>query len=429
MDLKKIYQENEYEKICSFWEEHQKEEDKSPLPEWDYVYMMNSFYKLKQYDECLNIYREFHKAYPQSELIDDKMGWAVYHVCLKNHDFKKDDNGLYLKQVDYILRHCRQKKYSPVPMVIKHAVNAILNGNLGSPIDFQRAHDYLKKLNPEKLSCAERLVSLKNGENHKVASEQEKWYTLMCKVLLKLNQHEKCISCCEQAFSHIYHFHNNNDFWLRRLEIRAQLHLGRIADAKDNLNLLLMNSFHPWTLYELGFQVAAAENNQESALKYIGSCALTDSKHEMRVKFYEQSADFLYQHGYERIAMLQEHLVDLIRQKKEWKTQVHHHQWQVSDEIVEFDENATMEELKTFWKEQRDKGKVFQEGTVKTILPPGRSGFISGQTGKDYYFSFSDVNGDRRQIKEGTHVRFTLMKKMDHKRNQPSDNAVEITII
>ncbi|MFV0636969.1 hypothetical protein [Mitsuokella sp. WILCCON 0060] len=428
MDLKELHQQHQYEEICSCWEQHKSTDEEQPWPEWNYVFAMNALYKLKRYSDCLDLYREFHKAYPQSNLINDRMGWAVYHVCLKGHDFKKGDNGRYLKQVDYVLHHCEPGPYSPVALVVGQAVKAILSGSLGSKIDYQRANDYLDLLDPKSLSQEARIFQQEDGKTRKLSSQQEKWYASKCKVLLHLKRYDDCVACCDQALSVIDHFHSNNDVWLRRLKIEALLQLGRVADAKGTFEQMLTSPFHPWVLYELGYYIAVAEKNPASALKYIGTCALADQSHEMRVKFYEVSSDFLYQHGFEHMAMLQAHLVDLIRQEKEWKAQVHRHKWQIAEDVTALDKKATLKELRAFWQEQRDKDKVFLEGTVKTVLPSGRNGFIKSQTGPDYFFSFADVKSGRQQIKEGTPVRFTLVKRLDRKKNRLSDNAVEITV-
>ena len=428
MDFKELHQQHQYEEICSCWEQHKSTENEQPWPEWNYVFAMNALYKLKRYPDCLDVYREFHKAYPASNLINDRMGWAVYHVCLKGHDFKKGDNGRYLKQVDYIPQHCEQGPYSPAALVVSQAVREILRGSFGAKIDYQRASDYLDRLDPKSLSQEPRLFQQEDGRTRKLASQQEKWYTSKCKVLLHLQRYEDCLACCDQALSVINQFHSNNDIWLRRIKIEALLQLGRVADAKGTFEQMLASPFHPWILYELGYDIAVAEEDKAAALKHIGTCALADQSHEMRVKFYEASSDFLYQNGFERMAMLQAHLVDLIRQEKEWKAQIHHHQWQIAEDIKTLDKKSTLKELRQFWQEQRDKDKVFQEGTVKTVFSSGRSGFITSEKGMDYFFSLADVKSGRQQLKEGSSVRFTLTKRLDRKKNRISDNAVEITV-
>ena len=429
MNLKTLHQQCKYEEICSCWEQYQSEHEVQVWPEWNYVYAINALYKLKRYKACLELYRNFHTAYPQSKLINARMGWAVYHVCLKGHDFKKGDNGRYLKQVDYVLEHCEQGNYSPVSLIVMQTVQAILDGSFGGKIDYQRANDYLDCLELKNLSRTARILKQDNGKTRELSSQQEQWYKYKCKVLWQLHRYEECLSCCDQALTIIRKFHSNNDVWLRRFKIESLLKLERVADAKAVFEQLLTGKFNSWIIYEIGYTIAVAENNKNDALKYIGSCALADNSHQMRVKFYSNSAGFLYQQGFERIGMLQVHLVDLIRAENKWKAQKNQHTWKVTADIAELTKKTVLKELKKFWQTQRDKDKVFLEGTVKTVLSSGRSGFIVSESGSDYFFSLSDVKTDRQQLKAGARVRFTIIKRLDRKKNCLSDNAVEITLL
>lgn len=233
---------------------------------------------------------------------------------------------------------------------------------------------------------------------------------------MQLHRYEECLYCCDQALTVISKFHSNNDVWLRRLKIKSLLKLERVADAKAVFKELLTGKFNSWIIYEIGYTIAVAENNQNDALKYIGSCALADNSHQMRVKFYIKSAEFLYQHGFEHIGMLQVHLADLIRAENKWKAQKNQYEWNVIADIAALTKKTVLQELKKFWQAQRDKDKMFLEGTVKTVLSSGRSGFIVGESGFDYFFSMSDVKSNCQQLKSGSKVRFTIIKRLDRKK-------------
>lgn len=428
MDLRLLNQQHAYQEVCSFWDKHCQGEDEQPWQEWDYVFAMTALYRMKRYEDCLQLYREFHHAYPSSSLLDDRMGWAVYHVHLKGHDFKQGDNARYLKQVDFVLHHGKQGPYSPVALIIGQVVRAILSGWIGQKIDYQRANDYLDYLDSKKLLQEERTYQQDDGKVRRLASEQEKWYAYKSKSLLKLKQYDACISCCDQALAVIRHFHSNNDVWIPLRKIESLIALKRTADAKAALGHLLQGPARHWKIDMLGYRVAVMENDKDAALKHIGAAALMDPNHGMRVQFYEETASFLSAAGYERMAMLQYHLIDLLREENGWKIRPHHFSGTIPEDIAAMDNQATLRELRDFWRAQRDKDKVFLEGQVKKILPSGRSGFIDAADGKSYYFSFADVQSGRKRLTEGSSVRFTLTKRMDCKKNRLSDNAVEITV-
>ncbi len=428
MDLKGLNQQHAYQEVCLFWDRHCQGEDEQPWQEWDYVFAMTALYKMKRYEDCLQLYREFHHAHPSSSLLDDRMGWAVYHVHLKGYDFKTGDNARYLKQVDFVLHHGKQGPYSPVALIVGQVVRAILSGWLGQKIDYQRANDYLDHLDPKKLPQEERTYQQDDGKMRRLASEQEKWYAYKSKILLKLKQYDACISCCDQALAVINRFHTNNGAWIALRKIEALIELDRTADAKAALEHLLQRPARHWKMDMLGYRIAVMEHDEDAALKYIGEAALLDPNHGMRVQFYEETASFLNEAGHERMAMLQYHLVDLLREENGWKIKPHYVAGKIPEDIAAMDKPATLRELREFWRAQRDKDKVFLEGQVKKILPSGRSGFIEAAEGKSYYFSFADVQSGRKHLAEGLSVRFTLAKRMDRKKNRLSDNAVEITV-
>lgn len=428
MDLRVLNRQHAYQEVCLFWDKHCQGKDEQAWQEWDYVFAMTALYRMKRYEDCLQLYREFHHAYPASSLLDDRMGWAVYHVHLKEHDFKKGDNVRYLKQVDFVLHHGKQGPYSPMALIVGQVVRAILSGWIGQKIDYQRANDYLDYLDPKKLPQEERTYQQDDGKVRRLASEQEKWYAYKSKILLKLKQYDACISCCDQALAVIRRFHSNNDAWISLRKIESLIELQRAADAKAALEHLLLRPARHWTMYMFGYEIAVMEHDKDAALKYIGAAALLDPNHGMRVQFYEETASFLNEAGYDRMAMLQYHLIDLLRKENGWKIRPHHFPGTIPEDIAAMDKQATLRELRDFWRAQRDKDKIFLEGKVQKILPSGRSGFIHTADGKSYFFSFADVQAGRKHLTEGASVRFTLAKRMDRKKNRLSDNAVEIIV-
>lgn len=97
-------------------------------------------------------------------------------------------------------------------------------------------------------------------------------------------------------------------------------------------------------------------------------------------------------------------------------------------EVATLDMKAILKELKPLWHNWRDKGKIFQQGTIKTILPSGRDGFIRAKSGSEYYFKFSDIEQGRRAMGKGAAVRFTVVERENPKRQRIEKNAVNITV-
>ena len=91
-------------------------------------------------------------------------------------------------------------------------------------------------------------------------------------------------------------------------------------------------------------------------------------------------------------------------------------------------EADVLKELKPLWWEWCNIGRVFASGRIEKILPNGSSGFIRGEDGRSFYFSFKDARCRRDKLQPEAEVRFALEERLDRKKNQWKENAVEITV-
>ena len=134
--IKNLYSAGKYDEIIAEWENH---EERDQFSEWDYIYVMNTLYMQKQdYNECLEVYRAFHQKFPDSDMLDDRMGWACYHARIKGFSFKAGDRAKLRRQVEYIIQHSSQNTYSPKWFMIKYMLNQIKDGNFGQEITPQQ---------------------------------------------------------------------------------------------------------------------------------------------------------------------------------------------------------------------------------------------------------------------------------------------------
>lgn len=424
-EIKLLYQEENYKKICSIWDEKRKDVDS--IPGNDFVYYMNSLYKQKRFQDCLALYKIYHRLYPDSDFLDDKMGWSLYHVYLKNHDFEHGDNRRYLQQVDFILQHHTDSPYSPLNFIVLAVVKMILKGKLSSPPDYQRANTYLDLIDPDQLSDTSQTFNA-NGKSRQAASDKENWYSYKIRVLYQLKAYRDCADYCDKALANIRHFCNHGDVWIRRWQIESLMQLGELEEAEVSLQVVLQGHFKHWFFYQLAFEVMMKKGDIDKALAYAGECALCDHSHDMRVRFYAQLVPVFYKQKDERAAMLHRQLVNILRQENEWPPYNWKMNWDVSPDIEAMKKKEILQELTAFWKQLRDKNKVFLTGTVKKILPSGQDGFVTSAAGQDYYFRMNDVENGRKHIQEGCHVRFTTCMRMNRKKQKKEENAIEITV-
>lgn len=426
--LKNLFDQGQYEQVVSFWTMPDEVEQFS---QWDFRDCMNSFYKLKRYQECLDVYRACSKRYPEFRMLDDKMGWSVYHAKVKNFDFQQGDTAALLKQIDYVFEHSADSRYSPRWVLAKFVADAVKNGKFGGERDYALAVHYLDMVNPENLSTEEQTMTDNSGKIRNLASNRESWFSHKTNLLLKLQDYEACMACCDRAFEALrgVRLHSNNDSWFRYRKAKCLQALNRADEAKAYVEQILKGGFSHWCLLQLMFEFEAEAGNDAKALSYAGACSLSDPEHKMRVGFYEELADYLARSGDAELPVLLRKLVLLLRAENEWKEKSYYSEWQFPADVAAMDKQAVLSRLNPIWREWRDKDKVFLTGTIDRLLAEGKSGFIIADNGSSYYFNARDMHGKTREPGVGMKVRFTLVDKLDKSKGVVKPNAVEISLL
>ena len=424
--LKNLFDQGQYEQVAAFWSNPG---EVAQFSQWDFRDCMNSLYKLKRYEDCLEVYRACSRRYPDFTYLDDKMGWSLYHTKIRDFDFRQGDKQALRRQVDYVFAHSSNSRYSPRWVLAKYMVDAIGDGSLGQERNWQLAAHYLDQVDPAVLDTQERLYTDEEGRSRMLASNQESWYSEKSKLLLRLEDYDGCMACCDQALQVITKFHSHNDSWFRYRKAQCLKALGRSEEAGEYVRQILQSGFSHWCLLQLMFEFEVAAGNRDRALAYAGACATSDPEHKMRVSFYEELANDLEGHGEEELPMLLRRLVLLLRAENEWSMKNDQAQWQFTDEIAAMDKQAVLKRLLPVWQEWRDKDKVFLTGTVDRLLAEGRSGFIAADNGQSYYFNARDIRGRQHEPYAGMKVRFTLVDKLDKSKGVVKPNAVEITVL
>ncbi len=426
--MKNLYDSGNQEEIAALWQDA---EEREQFSEWDYIYVMNTFYKQKDYNECLEVYRAFHKKYPDSDKLDDKMGWSCYHTKIKSFDFKAGDRNKLRQQAEYIISHSGQGNYSPKWFMVKYMLDQIKEGNFGQDISPQQQLLYLDQVDPESLSTDSETRTLENGRTIHSAYDREDWYRIRAKLLLAAEQYDECIDCCDSALQKLqaFGFHNDNDQWFRYRKAKSLFALGKAEEAGKYVHDIQARGLNHWCLWQLLFEMDRETGRTDEAIANGCKCALADPSHEMRIKFYEAFAEFLNVNGYALEAALHRQLVVLIRKENDWNLKERHLAWSIPEEIAAKDKQAVLKDLKAFWREWQNKGKTYFQGTVKRLLGEGKSGFIEADDGKNYYFNARDFQRRNTIPQEGMRVKFTLVDKLDKSKGVVKPNATDISII
>ena len=175
------------------------DDERKHFNDWDYLFLARCFYKTKRFQDYIELYKEFHKKYPDSDKLDNNLGWCLYHVFLKNFDFETGNRNRYLKQVDFILNHSDNSQYSPKSFVALRAADAVFKSKLAVNPDYELGNKYLSLVDPLSLDLEERIFEV-DGRTVRTSSEREQWYNRKTKALEKLGQYEECIAFIDDAF-------------------------------------------------------------------------------------------------------------------------------------------------------------------------------------------------------------------------------------
>ena len=397
--------------------------------EWDYLYLANCCYNLKNYNEYLKIYKEFIDKFPDSKILDNKMGWCLYHLYIKNFDFGKMDKEFYFKQIDAILSKSDDTQYSPKVWIAKVATDAIFKGKVAVNIDYKLGNKYLSYIDPLLLDDNEQIILDKDGRERRLASPKEQWYNRKTKALVELEQYDECLSYIEQAFHNVSNFHNNAEHWLNYKKAQCLFAQEKYDEAEKIINDIL-NKFQHWCFYEMLFDVCLKRKDTNGALKFGAFCATADKEHKTRVKFYVKYATFLDEIGKLHEAALHLKLTELIRAKEGWKQLQLLNDYQFPDSVLNMDKKTVVYQLNDFWRKEKEKDVEFYEGTIDKLLSNGKSGFVKDQNGKSYYFNVRDFDKrDARSVVEGLKVRFALTERLDKKKNEMKLNAISISVV
>jgi len=425
-----LCEQERFEEIAACWKAAK---DKESYSIEEFRAIMKAHYRLKRYEECLNVYKSYHKQYhhgsDQLHDLDPWLGWSLYHAKLKYCKFTKEEVQSLKKLLDFIFEHSKDGDRSPRWIVTHIFANAVDAGKLPPTLNHTTTLEYLNQITPDLLSDTPQRNTNPNIHAQTLPSDRESYYSLKTRLLLQFKEYEACIACCDQALRTLRPFHSNNDSWFLYRKAKCLCQLNRTDEARAHVEQILKSGFRHWCVLQQMFIFEAEAGNTGNALRYAGECALSDPEHRMRVSFYESLSDYLEQQNETESAMLLRRLVLLIRTENNWRTKNHYAQWPFTEEIAAMDTQTVLRRLNPVWREWRDKDKEFLTGAVVRLLPEGKSGFIRADNGSEYYFSARDLHGRHREPQVGMRVRFSLMDRIDKRKGIIKPNAVDITVM
>ncbi|NLD35867.1 MAG: cold shock domain-containing protein [Desulfatiglans sp.] len=395
--------------------------------EWDGWGYATCLRKTGNSEMALEICREVYKEHPKFEKGNDLYAWCIYDTEIKksDEDIKKDEKSFY-KAANAILELTQQSQYSPYTKTVFQVIDYITKNNASYPAD--NVLQWVNRLDPKSLSHVPFSFKDKEQKEREILSDHEKYYTVKTKALYIYGVYQECIDLCNAALKEINKFHYNNDIWLKRRVALAKSKLGDKESALTELECILIAKKEWFIQYELA-QICYEMGDREKALKYCVEAALNYGKDENKWELFLFMAQILKDMGEPDIAKQHLAFAVIIREEKGWKIPETLNRMISECDIQDIGSLKRKElysQLKSFWDLKKYSDLPLMNGTVKTILPNGKAGFITGDDKNDYYFEVSEFKGNIRALNTGLKVKYSIANSFDKKKNIKTKKAILI---
>ncbi len=264
---------------------------------------------------------------------------------------------------------------------------------------------------------------------HEIASERERFYAFNSKALEKLNKHQECAKICQEALNSIKKFHYSNEIWFKR---RLAVSLSMTGYDQKALEILhsILKFKREWFLYYDIAKVFYIKKEYAKSLKYAVKSALSGGKNEYKWELFFLMAIIYNETNEMNLAKRHSEFAYNLRKENDWS---------IPDELEQFIESIGGEpdkekntkilykDLYEHWSNSLLELEGCINGTIKTILQNGYAGFITDNDKNiDYYFNIKDCQMNKRTVKPGLKVSFSLADSFDKKKQKESKIAVDI---
>ena len=403
------------------WEEHR--ESCNVWEGWAYAYCLK---QQKEYSKALEICREVYKLKPDFENIKGVYAWCIYYTEIAVE--KVNDEQRFLKAGEAILKLSKQEDpYSPYTQTV-FKILQYLNDKAIYPTD--KILEWTNKLNFEILDNTPFSFTDNEGKAREIAPKKEQYFMWRTKALLEKGLFDECIKLSQKALNTFEKFHYNNDIWFVRRIALSYKGLGQSEIALEQLKSLLKRK-NEWFIHKEIAEIYFEQGNNEQALKFAIDSALSFGDADKKLNVYKLLSEILMSNNQKEEAKKHIEFIYQIRKVMNWKIdndlQNLINQFQI-DTTKTIDLRNFERELKQIWEKLKFNNQTQLTGTIKAILPNGKAGFIETENKKSYYFQLRNFKAKPELAKVGQKVTFFLEEGFDAKKNQKTENAVNVKI-
>lgn len=400
-------------------------EGKDDCNEWDGWSYAFCLQKLGQYEKGIVIAKETIEKYPQFSNTKDVYCWCLYYVKIKPPINNEDE---FMKFAYEIVTICSQdNKYSPFTITVLKVINHISNK---PSYNVEKVYEWVIKLNPELLEEKVATITEKEtGKERELASDKEKYYSILITALFEKKEFEKCLATCDEALSKFTQFHYDNDIWFKRKKAQCFFNLNELDKSLAIYNEILKRKSDWFIKHEIA-ELYLKMDNLNKSIKFAADAALSFGESDKKMKLYELLANLCIKKGEKDIAKKHIVLVYTIRKEHEWNLEKIMNivsRFQVDIKDVK-NANFQEKELKQDWENLMFADKVLNTGVIHSLLPNGRAGFIKTVDKNSYYFDLRSFVGRKELAMPNKEVTFFIEDGFDTKKNQPTKIAVNVKI-
>lgn len=387
---------------------------------WGYAYCLR---KVGRSQEALDVCRWVYQMKPEFEHNTSLYGWCIYDLEFKGKSDEDlhHDEARFFKAANAVVQLTKPGAYSPYERVVFRVLDYLKSKNL---YPTQQILDWTEKLDPSQLSDQSEVITVKD-QQRELASPKENWYSLRTKALFEAARFEECIAVSQEALGTILTFHYNNDVWFKRRIALGKAELGQLDQAIVDLKEILRHKKEWFVQHELATLLLKADKIDD-AFPYAIDAALNAGDVEYKAKLYILLGEIFEARGEDEIAC--QHMILAAKAYAE-------HDWRIPSELLQHisrfqinleEEPRSSQDILHALRHHWESFKPRMKGSIKKLLPNGRSGFISGEDGRDYYFRDRDFMRRPEQLNLSTRVSFVPEMRWDDKKGCESASASKI---
>jgi len=403
------------------WHEH-----RDTCNEWDGWGLASCLRKVGESKKALEVCRDVYQLAPDFVQGRSLYAWCIYDTELKkeNEEILRDEN-TFFKAAKAILGLTQQDQYTPYVKTVFRVIDYIAKSRSSFPA--KDILPWVDELDYNGLSETPFSFVSDDGKRMEIQSDKEKWFAIKTKALEKSASYRECIELSEMALNSIRKFHSSNDIWLKRRIALSKANLGDKKSSADDLENLLRDR-KEWFIQHKLAQIHFDLDQTDQALKYAIDAALNFGKDENKCGLFMLMAQILIEKGDTDEAERHLAFAASLRVDSGW-TITDPLQKLLKEYNVDWESKNKKDlkkALRQFWSQQKFLGLPAMQGVIKTILPNGKAGFISGDDGKEYYFNITEFKGDKKNLTRGAKIIFNIIDSFDKKKNRETKAAANL---